>query len=537
MASVLRGKASCAMHMARYTRFSGSLRLSRCAGTTPVRQQLDALAQEQDQETAAEATARPTHEIPGPRRYPGVGSLLTLLWKYSFDPGRLHKIWMQLAEDFGPIIRLKQPGMGNFIGISDPDACETLFRTTMENPLREALDSLKKIRMDAVDNYFEKKTGLLPENGEEWWRVRSRVQTTMLKPKNVADYLEKMDQVSLDFVERIAAMQAEYGEMPSDFQVELYKWALESVGLVALDRRLGCLVPNISPDSEPMRLISNVNEMFSAMNDTEMNVPYWKLFPTSSYKKLERSHNEFLEIADRNIRQTEAAFLSRDPSDRRDISVMEKLLLTPGLSRKDVVTLTLDMIFAGIDTTSHTIGFTLYLLARHPEVQARLQEELDNVLGDHQGPLTPKHLAQLSYLKAVIKESLRIFPLTIGVARTLDRDVVLSGYLVPKGWLVFTLSMLSGWDEKYFPQADKFIPERWLRHKPLGPIHPYASLPFGTGTRMCIGRRIAEQEMYTFLARAMHRFNVDFKYEDIKIAFCLVCKPSAPLKFTFSERK
>ncbi|KAK8738178.1 hypothetical protein OTU49_004086 [Cherax quadricarinatus] len=100
-----------------------------------------------------------------------------------------------------------------------------------------------------------------------------------------------------------------------------------------------------------------------------------------------------------------------------------------------------------------------------------------------------------------------------------------------------TLNMLMGWDEALFPRAKEFIPERWLRHKPLGPIHPYASLPFGTGTRMCIGRRIAEQEMYTFLARVMHRFNVDYKYEDIDLVSKLVYMPSKPLKFSFTERK
>ncbi|KAG7167090.1 cytochrome P450 49a1-like 1 [Homarus americanus] len=94
-----------------------------------------------------------------------------------------------------------------------------------------------------------------------------------------------------------------------------------------------------------------------------------------------------------------------------------------------------------------------------------------------------------------------------------------------------------GWDEAYFPRAKEFIPERWLRHRPLGPIHPYASLPFGSGTRMCVGRRIAEQELHTFMARVMHRFTVDYKHEDIDCVSKLVFVPSKPLKFTFTERR
>ncbi|KAG0696815.1 putative cytochrome P450 12a5, mitochondrial [Chionoecetes opilio] len=242
-----------------------------------------------------------------------------------------------------------------------------------------------------------------------------------------------------------------------------------------------------------------------------------------------------IRLADSNIRETEASLLALGTEDR-ELTLMEKLLMTPGLSRKDVTTLILDMLFAGIDTTSHTMAFTLYLLARHPEAQAKLQEEVDSVLRGHEGPLTERHLAQLSYLKAVIKESLRIFPLIHGVGRTLDKDLILDDYLIPKGWCMFGINMLTGWDERFFPRVKEFVPERWLRHKPLGPIHPYASLPFGAGTRMCIGRRLAEQEMYIFLTRVMERFTVDYKYEDIDIVTSLVNTPSRPLRFNLIER-
>ena len=65
------------------------------------------------------------------------------------------------------------------------------------------------------------------------------------------------------------------------------------------------------------------------------------------------------------------------------------------------------------------------------------------------------------------------------------------------------MNMITCRDEKYFPRPEEFIPERWARDKPMGPIHPFAALPFGAGTRMCIGRRIAEQEMYIFLSRVI----------------------------------
>ncbi|KAK7028082.1 hypothetical protein SK128_016353, partial [Halocaridina rubra] len=68
-------------------------------------------------------------------------------------------------------------------------------------------------------------------------------------------------------------------------------------------------------------------------------------------------------------------------------------------------------------------------------------------------------------------------------------------------WTILCLGGLLGWEESYFRHADKFIPERWLRHRPLGPIEPFIVQPFSHGTRMCIGRRIAEQSAYILIAR------------------------------------
>ena len=61
--------------------------------------------------------------------------------------------------------------------------------------------------------------------------------------------------------------------------------------------------------------------------------------------------------------------------------------------------------------------------------------------------------------------------------------------------------MLIGQDDKYFPRASEFLPERWDRGRPYGDIHPYAALPFGHGKRLCVGKRLAEQELYTLLIR------------------------------------
>lgn len=491
-----------------------------------------------DKPASQDAAVRPVSEIPGPMRLPLVGSAFSMLFDKDFDRDKSFSYWKKMIHKYGHVFRFDLPGYGPLVFLAKPEDCETLACVTMDNPIRKGMSSLEKVRKEHIDNYFEKKGGLLTENDEEWKRVRTRVQTPMMKPKNVSSYLPRMDEVTLEFLERIATFQKENGEMPKHFQQELYKWALESVSLVALNLRLGCLEPNLARDSEPMTLIREANNMMDAFAAAEIGPQLWRFFPTPTFIKLRNSQNEFLKVADENIRQTEAQLLAKGSSySEEDLTLMETLLLTPGLSRKDVVTLILDMLFAGIDTTSHTVAFTLYLLAKNPKCQAKLQEEVDTVLGDYKGPITSKHLGQLSYLKAVVRESLRVFPLPFGTSRMLQADAVLGGYLVPKGFSVFSVNHFMSQDEEVFPRAKEFIPERWLRHRPLGPIHPYAALPFGLGTRMCVGRRIAEQEIYTFLTRAMQRYTVDYKYKVMAYYDRIIATPSEPLRFKFTERR
>ena len=97
------------------------------------------------------------------------------------------------------------------------------------------------------------------------------------------------------------------------------------------------------------------------------------------------------------------------------------------------------------------------------------------------------------------------FPIEGGTTRILTKDVELGGYDVPKGTLVALNNQTMCLQERYFPDADQFIPERWLksdvchRHE----LPKFVMLPFGHGVRMCLGRRFAEQEIYLAIIKVI----------------------------------
>lgn len=100
--------------------------------------------------------------------------------------------------------------------------------------------------------------------------------------------------------------------------------------------------------------------------------------------------------------------------------------------------------------------------------------------------------------------SYRVYSTVIGNGRTLQEDTVICGYNIPKGIQVVFPTIVTGTMEKYCKNADTFRPERWLKTSQGGSgeyIHPFASLPYGYGARMCLGRRFADLEMQILLAK------------------------------------
>ncbi|KAL1486985.1 hypothetical protein MTO96_046724, partial [Rhipicephalus appendiculatus] len=158
--------------------------------------------------------------------------------------------------------------------------------------------------------------------------------------------------------------------------------------------------------------------------------------------------------------------------------------------------------------TGAAATFVLYRLATNPEVQAKARDEILSSLADQLQETQSSSDTALPYLKACIRETLRLHPIIPGVNLKLKRDIVMSGYHIPANVVLRTEWFVAGRLEDNFTQASTFLPERWLKSSEeqsgkarAWAMHPFASLPFGTGPRTCIGKRIAEMELCSVLAQ------------------------------------
>ncbi|GAA6623446.1 cytochrome P450 [Scytonema sp. NUACC26] len=160
---------------------------------------------------------------------------------------------------------------------------------------------------------------------------------------------------------------------------------------------------------------------------------------------------------------------------------------------------------AGYEVTAHTLAFTLYLISQHPEVEARLLEEIDRVLG--QRAFATSDLEQMPYLEMVLKESMRLLPVTTVVSRQAVENVVLQGYTLPKNSVVLIAPWTLHRSPEYFPNPLDFNPERFHRDR-QDKIPKFAYLPFSGGPRICIGNAFAMMQMRINLATILQNYRL-----------------------------
>ncbi|XP_028926089.1 1,25-dihydroxyvitamin D(3) 24-hydroxylase, mitochondrial [Ornithorhynchus anatinus] len=390
------------------------------------------------------------------------------------------------------MFRLK---LGSFesVHVGRPGPLQDLYRREGRAPLRLRIEPWKAYRHLRGEG-----DGLLLLEGEDWQRVRSAFQKKLMKPKEVMKLDTKINEVLGDFIQRIDELCDENGRI-KDLYAELNKWSFESICLVLYEKRFGLLQKNAGDEAlDFIMSIKTVMSTFGRMMVTPVELH--KLLNT----KVWQAHTEAWDTIFKSVKSSINNRLERY-SEKPSEDFLCDIYHHNSLSKKELYATVTELQIAAVETTANSLMWILYNLSRNPHVQETLLKEIQTVLPDKQTP-NAKDLQNLPYLKACLKESMRITPSVPFTTRTLDKETTLEEYTLPKGTVVVLNTQVLGTNEESFKDWSRFRPERWLLEKKK--INPFTHLPFGMGKRMCIGRRLAELQIHLALCWIVRKYNI-----------------------------
>ncbi|MCA9188499.1 MAG: cytochrome P450 [Pirellulaceae bacterium] len=229
------------------------------------------------------------------------------------------------------------------------------------------------------------------------------------------------------------------------------------------------------------------------------------------------------------------------PTDHGDLlsmllSTVDDQANNQGMSDRQVRDEAMTLMLAGHDTSAAALDWYWYNLASHPDVVRHCQEEIDRVTGGD--PPTFDHIAQLQYIQATIKESLRLFPPAVGVfLRQNTADLEIGGYHVHKGSLISLSSYVVQRDPRWFPNPESFQPDRFLDGR-ADQLPDGAYFPFGAGPRVCIGQSFAMTEFLLAAAILLQKFDVSLPPDTPRPIphVTLAMRPRDPLVLRWTRR-
>jgi len=330
--------------------------------------------------------------------------------------------------------------------------------------------------------------GLVPNDGESWRRQHKLIMPGFHKLR-VDAYAPTMVEYTRDMLRAWRE-----GEQ-RDFKQEMVKLTLRVVAKTLFDT-------DLAQDSATIhQAMDDISEALIDHAQTPIPAPRW--WPSERNKRMVRALDAMDEVIDRLVSTRRA-----QQEDRGDL--MSHIVFATdeqgSMSDKQMRDELMTLIFAGHETTAHTLTWAWYLLAKHRDKLAKAQEEIDRVLGDR--PIGVEDLPDLPYLEMCLKESLRRLPAVWIFAREAQTDLRLGDYFFPKGSILAISPLATGRNAKYFDEPLAYRPERWTREFERS-LPKGAYVPFAAGPRVCLGKQFAMMEMRIILGTLVQAVDIN----------------------------
>ncbi|XP_018357347.1 PREDICTED: probable cytochrome P450 12a5, mitochondrial isoform X2 [Trachymyrmex cornetzi] len=487
-----------------------------------------------------EKTLLPFEEIPGPM----ILKLWEKYWRYVPLLGRLS--WNRnvtpikyLFDEYGCVVRINGPLVNDIIMIHRPEHIAEVFNQESELPIRSGIDILQHYRLN---HHKYHSAGAFSLQGLEWLEVKRKVDQPL--HETVSDHIEKLDSVCDELINRIRNIRNRQDEVPTNFHRELTAWGMECFYMTMFNKHFGFLDSTSKSASEAIKIINASITAHTYMSRCETGFQVWRFFETPFVKKLYEACDTLDEVIGKYIRQTQNKLQTLSLSnqeesmnDERNLPLLEKMMIQR-IHPNDISILLMDMLILGVQAVINCEAFLLYFLAKNPRIQKRLYNEIMTVLSKTDYTLTKESLKDMPYLKACIKESLRLRPAFPYLTRLLPSEISLHGYIIPKGTFVIMANQITSQREEHFEDPKKYQPERWLNQDEHAhnDYQEYSCLPFGYGIRSCLGRKMAETQMMLLTAKVVQEFTIEYDYAEIRSKFLMINVPNRSLRFRFVDK-
>jgi cytochrome P450 len=351
--------------------------------------------------------------------------------------------------------------------------------------------------------------GLLTAEGDEWLRHR-RLASPAFHRARVEGYGRTMAHYAEDSADAWRKGQA------VDLHDDMTALTLRIVARTLFDTDVTARIEEVA------RLGTEIQDFYYLrFASLRFLIPTW--LPTPGNRRLGAATRRLDEVVYGIIRDR------RPDDDRGDLLSMllqARDELGAGMSERQVRDEVMTLLLAGHETTALALTWAFLLLDRNPEARDRLEAELAEVLGGE--PVSPEDVRALPYAQAVINETLRLYPPAYVTGREAIRDTTIRGTHIPRGHIVLISMYTTHRDERFFPEPDGFRPERWLdgleKRLPRG-----AFIPFGMGSRKCIGASFAMMEATLLLATIARRWRFELAPAEIATQPSITLRPAAAM--------
>ena len=427
---------------------------------------------------AAPADATPAHAQ-------GLGDESSIWFKLTAllrgDNPNPMKVLLQMQDRYGPVIALNMANQ-RVVLVTDPELFKHVLVSKADNYIKY-FDGLKPI--------FGK--SMITNDGALWQKIRMPQQPAF-HPDMFAEYIPYF-LTAIDQKMKLWDDLAESGET-----VEM----VEQTWTLAADMICKALFDRDMPFN-PHVVFKCVKTYTDVMNHKEI--------------RLKRQAGEMFEVTDEDAAKAMEVWhgvppsvFAADPREERErtlLTMIQAAVDDPGVPEFDQAQAVDELkqyLWAGTETTALTLAWALYEISRNPEMAERIRAESEAVLGDR-AP-TAADYSGLVYTRAVIQETMRIYPPIWGLIRVAVQDDLIGGKEIKAGDRVVLFAYGAHHNPKYWDEPESFIPERWT-DKTKKQVK-YSYIPFGAGKRSCIGGAMSQVENTLALSILLRRFQPEY---------------------------